>query len=223
MKRQSHPLWFTSSKRNQRGELHPEFSQEGVCQLALTGSKPSACSPPDTSAFLWLPLKDGVWRPSLSFLWEVRRLELILRTGWQTDPLPWPHTHYCCVLAKWALCNGSACSQPRNLQTHLPVEIWFSPGIEASSKKKSEKILFVFLQKTSSSYSYGKRQKHDMTALSSGGVFWQFTRKAGNLWVHVHFGVDPLGNSVLFWQHIGEKHSNNRVNLEVFKTQFIPI
>lgn len=61
------------------------------------------------------------------------------------------------VLAKRTLCRGSACSQVRNLQTHLPIEIWFGPGIEASSKKNlkmsscllwfsHKNIIFLFLQ-----------------------------------------------------------------------------
>lgn len=67
------------------------------------------------------------------------------------------------VPAKWALCNGSACSQPGNMQTHLPIAIWFGPGIEASSKKIWEcpALFYSFFAKTSSSYSYRKRQQHD--------------------------------------------------------------
>lgn len=91
-------------------------------------------------------------------------------------------------------------------------------------QKKPENVQLsstVFLQKHHLPILTGRG--NNMTALSSGGVFWQFTGKAGNWWVDVHSGVDPLGSSLSFWQHIGEKHSNNTVNLEVFKTQFIPI
>lgn len=63
------------------------------------------------------------------------------------------------ILEKWASCDGSVCSQPRNLQIHLPIQIWFIQGIEAWRIWCSKKIwkwatcFFSFLApQTSSSY-----------------------------------------------------------------------
>lgn len=73
-------------------------------------------------------------------------------------------------------------------------------------QKKTENVQLsslVFSQKHNLPILTGRG--NNMTPFSSGGGFWQFTSKAGNLWADIHSGADPLGNPLLFWQHLEEK------------------
>lgn len=136
-----------------------------------------------TSIFLWWFLKDGVWTLSLSFS---SKSEDWNRFWGHVDGLIHfsGQIHFIAyVLGKSASCDGSAFSQPRSLQTHLPIQIWFAQRIEAwrirCSKKRlkmgnchlwfscSQNIIFLF----SSLFLQGKGQ------CSVWGRFHQRTHK----------------------------------------------